>query len=850
MCRFITCASWLLIILLASLGRADDDRSLPWLKTDSPEELAHRLEVYYLYPGVDKSERVADELVRRGPATVPALVEAFRRWPNYVTARVLGRIGDARAVGPLIAALHDRHATVRAAAAQSLGKLRDARAVEPLIACLDDHQAAPRAAAAEALGQLRDGRAVKPLVAMQAKRAEPAATLALARFLDRRALGRLVAIARDKKADEEVRGEACLAIAAFRNSDSLDVLLELFRDRRENRSVRADAAEAVGRTGGARAAAALIDLAASLHHDPSDEGLGMDPRAGCPGPDPLPPGLIRGLVAAGRPAAEPLMAALEKHKEASYIFLAALGELGDPRAAKPVIRMLPHDFANASAALAKLGPAAVEPLIAALDDPDGEVRSGAARALALGTDRRAADPLWARLKNPRNEKDEAARQAAIEFLAKIRDPRLFDLLAAQLGHRDVQRVRQAAAGLGQLGDLRAVTPLVAAMKVSDREVRASAIAALEHVGTPAAADAIAAWIKSDDESIQLCAGMSLARLGDARGVGPLVETIRKQPGTGEAAHYEKALVKLGPAAVEPLVAAMGDADMQIRMMAATTLGEIGDRRAVEPLIARLLKKDEQWWARLRVAGALGALGDARAVAPLIQAWKFRDGIERAAQDALWMIGTPAVVPLCEALKDPDPAIGDLAAAPLMRIADRRAVEPLLEYHRRTKWPNVALRALITTGDPQATKLLVEALRDRATVMTAIETLPWLGAPAVEPVIAVLKDHDPSVRRAAALVLGRLGDPRAVEPLLPLLGDQDKSVRATTAQALGSIDDPRAVDALLARLKDDDREVRISAALSLGAVGDPRAEEPLREQLASERDEDAREAISEAVGQLQ
>lgn len=46
---------------------------------------------------------------------------------------------------------------------------------------------------------------------------------------------------------------------------------------------------------------------------------------------------------------------------------------------------------------------------------------------------------------------------------------------------------------------------------------------------------------------------------------------------------------------------------------------------------------------------------------------------------------------------------------------------------------------------------------------ASDALFQIGAPAVEPLIAALKDANPDVRGNAAYALGLIKDPRAVEP---------------------------------------------------------------------------------------
>jgi HEAT repeat protein len=69
-------------------------------------------------------------------------------------AWALRRIGDKRAVEPLIQALRDEDHDVRRAAAEALGTIGDPRAVEPLIRALRDENWEVRKAAVEALDKL------------------------------------------------------------------------------------------------------------------------------------------------------------------------------------------------------------------------------------------------------------------------------------------------------------------------------------------------------------------------------------------------------------------------------------------------------------------------------------------------------------------------------------------------------------------------------------------------------------------------------------------------------------------------------------------------------------------------
>lgn len=87
-------------------------------------------------------------------------------------------------------------------------------------------------------------------------------------------------------------------------------------------------------------------------------------------------------------------------------------------------------------------------------------------------------------------------------------------------------------------------------------------------------------------------------------------------------------------------------------------------------------------------------------------------------------------------------------------------------------------------------------------------------------IALLKDEDLLVQRAAATALGKLKDPRAVEPLAHVLAENwfDSQVHEAAAYALGEIGDPRAAAALIPLLEHDNNMVRSAAVWALTNIG--------------------------------
>jgi hypothetical protein len=132
-------------------------------------------------------------------------------------------------------------------------------------------------------------------------------------------------------------------------------------------------------------------------------------------------------------------------------------------------------------------------------------------------------------------------------------------------------------------------------------------------------------------TVRQIAPWALGEFGDARAVEPLLASLKVSDVDVHRSAAE-ALGKLGDArAVEALIAALQNLDDIGRRISAEALGKLGDARAVEPLIARL--QDGRLDVRASAAEALGKLGDARAVGPLNAALKVTD-VRASAEGAL------------------------------------------------------------------------------------------------------------------------------------------------------------------------------------------------------------------------
>jgi HEAT repeat protein len=163
----------------------------------------------------------------------------------------------------------------------------------------------------------------------------------------------------------------------------------------------------------------------------------------------------------------------------------------------------------------------------------------------------------------------------------------------------------------------------------------------------------------------------------------------------------------------------------------------------------------------------------------------------AAGEALVQMGALAVGPLIEALADGTKPVRSGAARVLGKIGDVRSVGPL-----------------------------IASLSDRTEGVrtAACSALVEIGAPAVQPLIAVLRDSrewEVYLCELGAHALVSIGIP-AVEPLIAALGEEDVLVRWTAAECLGKIGDKRAVFPLVAALRD--RAVCESASEALRLMG--------------------------------
>lgn len=344
---------------------------------------------------------------------------------------------------------------------------------------------------------------------------------------------------------------------------------------------------------------------------------------------------------------------------------------------------------------------------------------------------------------------------------------------------------------------------------------------------------------------------------DVNSVPVLIEALQTHD-PNLLAIYQQILARI-PSASSTLLQVLGTAHPIIRARVADVLGIRRDKSALPALLDAL--KGEFYTVRARAAIALGRIGDRQAIQPLIVA-----------------------------LKDPEDDVRIAACLGLGFFKDPSTFDEITNVlldDLKIEVRQAAAKALGNTQHPAAVPLLMEALRDpfwwyerEVQAGDLFDAIEKMGALAVEPLIDALKDNEGAVRKYAALVLGKIGDPRAIEPLGMALYDLHHDVGKVSAEALvnfgvnsfeilveamehpemwiriHSVDvlpkirEPRVGLVLLEMLKDSEREVKKHVIEAMGELKDPRTLPALQEIMAQRGDREMHALAKSAIEKMQ
>jgi len=273
--------------------------------------------------------------------------------------------------------------------------------------------------------------------------------------------------------------------------------------------------------------------------------------------------------------------------------------------------------------------AAIDSITPILTRDYSPVQSSAAYALGEIGDERAVEVL---IKQMKDGSDSVRSNSAIA-LGKIgKETAVPDLIQRLRDNRAVVR-SSAALALGKIGSEAAIEPLIEVLNSgklidgrakdsvnANEDIRKSAILALGEIGGPGVTKALTDILVDKEEklSVRMAAAAALGNTGDPQAMETLKNVFNDR--NMDANLRNQAFLALGKTrnqeAAELFVGKLGD--REFRDSARKALSEMGEV-AVDPLIENLKTTDRR--ARDETALLLIEIGDPKAVNPLIEAYQ-------------------------------------------------------------------------------------------------------------------------------------------------------------------------------------------------------------------------------------
>jgi len=450
------------------------------------------------------------------------------------------------------------------------------------------------------------------------------------------------------------------------------------------------------------------------------------------------------------------------------------------------------DSPKARQALAKLkglGPGAIEPIVATLSGADKRETAALVDVLTALVDNKSF-PILARAMSEENARAVAGVAWALSS-ARSYSP---SLLLGLLGQPGISR----PALLSVIGAHRERIPfrdLLNAAYQHDAAEKTALFKVITEIANESSIEELLARVEGKDPIARMHIISILAKFNKPRVRTALQATLRdpnKMVRSAALQAISRMSGEIDPGLIAPL---LKDSEMEVQNLAVEILCKAKHPETVQHLIDVL--KDESEYSRRAAVEVLNEVGDERSVKHLLQAIKDDDWWVRSrAADALGKIGGPRVINAALSLvNDKDEEIRRTAIEILNQTRDERAVNHLIEATRDQDWwvSERAVDALGAMASHKAVPRLLEMLsanpKSVATVVRALGKIADLRA--VDPVLGTLTRPETDIVIEAMIALVKLADERTSEAIRariePLALSREKSVAEAAQRALSEID---------------------------------------------------------------
>lgn len=662
-------------------------------------------------------------------------------------AQILGRRQRADDVALLSRLAQHPNDNVAVAAIEGLGKVGSRAAVDTLLAALDEGSFFRVFPAIDVLGRSGDPRVVSPLLRLLA---DPTYRLEAVRALGR--TGELSAVAPLGRLLEHT-SEAVARVAAV-------ALRDLVQRHQDRYGTDGRAEEALR---GAVSASVTGRLVVALHAAMGDEQLAITYLLGIVGSSDLVGELVP-LLEADELGATTAAVAIQQLSRESPEGLAAALEGASSRRRRMLLPMV-------------MSTTAAPAIIAALGDPEPDVRTLACRALARIGATAGVPALFERLADKSAAVAQAA-QAAISALGSADTHRL----AMAYARDSAPEVRRAALRiLATFGDEEALPLLLEAARGSDTRLADVAVGGLALLTSSEALEALLEAAQASEDT---------KRAAAMRGLGRTEST--------------------DPRVIRTLMAGLRDTRPWVRYYAAQALGRRNAEDITDALVALLA--DPAGQVRVAAVEALSSVDEPAAFEALARAEQTGDpDMRRAALVALSHSRHAEADPiLVRATDSMDPATRLVALSTLAQRASRATPGVLARLIRDPDEPvrRAAASVASSLGTREAIAVMLDALRDRVEHDVVVSLLSTPSEVAVAAIAERLTGADEEYASELARILVRMRSESASAALVAALRLPSVSARKAAASALGALGTTAARDALReAAVHDPDPTVR-------------------------------------------
>ncbi|MCY3020680.1 MAG: HEAT repeat domain-containing protein [Planctomycetota bacterium] len=722
-------------------------------------------------------------------------------------------------------------------------------------------------------------------------------------------------------------------LGALNTPASVDILLAALKG--DDANARASAVDGLGYSKDPRAVDALVKLAdesaAAQQKQPQQKqpqpwrGVGFGPQTA-----PLLYHLPEALARIGDPrCVDALIALSENAKLTAYTrgqCLGALSRTRNRKAGDTVVQAIARGVAtdwNPYFWVDARDPRIADALAAHVQDANQQFREAAIGALARARDPRAIAPLVYSIKESKHTaygkpeqlaaiRDSRAEQAILDFIKEDKegDPWGMRNWGGALAATRDPKVMEAAFELlkddNNAMDIRCYASKVLASGISNRQQMAEFIAYLKTAGKPVVrataqrgqpqGNVVEAIFSKDPAWVEILTELAHdpdRTIGDAalRMLG-MSQNPYAQKALIEEFRHADAKVRLGavracagygfvtsgrpgdPVVAEALAGKLTDDDAAMRKHAAIALGQLGDKRAVEPLIqaARTEKNTPEAYT---IWSLLGSFEEPKAAEALIELVKDPNNPQR--EQMLYSLNASKSPKIAEALlemagdKNMPLGVRAVAATQLHRTGtkDQKVMDVLWELLKDPKldWNNrmYVVTALQQSDDPKISASLLAFVRNKDIPQEAREnavghiSAAEFDKDTKEKFFALLDDQElpAGLRAKTAVMLGggtahrgrtvaKAGetDARVLNALLALQKSKELSdgVRRSLTEGLVYSGDQKALQAVYDSIAGADLKTKLSIAMTLSsALKDEKAIQPLLDVLKDGEPQDRRSA---------